>query len=210
MNPTTWYLTLAIWFIFVVPLVNLTMKRFGTVQGALVWALLSVLIGWDDTYCHYMIVLLVGIVAARGSLFELLDERVRGLGARSVLALVLAAVAAVLMVLQWRNHQAFGLTEGLVALAVALICHLLLTETPLGLPLVFLGRHATNMFLTHTMLYSFYFLGFFFGFRYWWLVTAVLVVVSLVVSLAIELVEQKSGYDARMAHLGERLFGPAN
>lgn len=206
LNPTTWYLTLATWFLFAVPLFNYSMDCLGTEIGTILWGGIAILLGRGDTYCHYMLVLLVGIAAARMDVVGCLDDWLKQSVMRGAVGLTAAVLAAGLMILQLQNRQAYGITEGAVALFCAIACHYVLSGKAVTRPLVFLGEHSTMMFLTHTLLYSYYFLGVFYERYYWWLITATLVVVSLIVALGIEWLGRVSGYDRLMESAGVRLF----
>ena len=208
LNPTAWYLTLAIWFIFLVPILNIIMDRMGTVLGTLFWMSTAIVLGYGNPYCQYLLCLLTGIFAARARLIEKADLFFNQPHQRLLVGLVSAVLAAGFMILRLQNHMGFGMTDAVVALLVAIICHMVLTKTLLGKGLVFLGEHSTNIFLFHTMLYSYYFLGFFFGFYYWWLVLLSLLVVSLLVGLVIEWLERVTGYEKFMAQLSDKLFLP--
>lgn len=58
----------------------------------------------------------------------------------------------------------------------------------------FLGKHATNIFLTHTFLYYYFYPDFIYSFRDSWKILGVLLAFSLCVSLAIELIKKLTGY----------------
>lgn len=205
LNPTWWYMTLAIWFIFLVPLVNVLADHLGTVPVLGAWGAFAVVYGYGDTYGTYLIVALVGVAMARTRAFSLLDAHITHTWQRVLVGFCALACAAVLLVLRLRGHMAFGLVDGLVALLMACACHELVAGSLLAAPLRLLGDNSTNMFLFHTPIYSYYFLGFFYGWRYWWLILLSLVVASLAFSLGLDWLKERSGYQRLMGAVGARI-----
>lgn len=67
--------------------------------------------------------------------------------------------------------------------------------------LEFLGKHATNIFLTHTFLYLYFYSDFIYSFRDSWKIMSVLLGLSLTLSILIELFKKYTGYNK----LAERL-----
>lgn len=76
--------------------------------------------------------------------------------------------------------------------------------------LAFLGKHATNIFLTHTFLYYYFYSDFIYSFRDSWKIMSVLLGLSLALSISIELFKKYSGYNKltekllRLAAAGEQ------
>lgn len=205
LNPTWWYMTLAILFLFLAPCVNALMDRVGLLPGLVACAAAAIALGRGNAYCIYTIVLLAGIVCARTEAFtkiaELLDTPPKRMAAIAVAVLA----EAMLMIALLREYTYFGITRALTAFCTALLCRLVLTDNALGRALEYLGEHSTNMFLFHNLLYCYYFPGFFFGLHYWWLVTAALIAASLFSGLLLEWLSEASGYLGAMEKLGRRV-----
>lgn len=62
-------------------------------------------------------------------------------------------------------------------------------------PLVFLGKHSMNIFLTHTLFSTYFFSNFIYGFGNPILIFIVLLAISLVLSIAIEFCKEKTRYN---------------
>lgn len=67
--------------------------------------------------------------------------------------------------------------------------------------LEFLGKHATNIFLTHTFLYYYFYSDFIYSFRDSWKILSVLLGISLALSILIELFKKYSGYNKLTAKI---------
>lgn len=76
-------------------------------------------------------------------------------------------------------------------IAYEFISHIPLLRTGLG----FIGGHATNIFLTHTFIYYYFYTDFIYSFHDSWLILLVLLGLSLGVSILIELFKKVSGYN---------------
>ena len=67
--------------------------------------------------------------------------------------------------------------------------------------LEFLGRHATNIFLTHTFIYYYFYSDFIYSFRDSWKILSVLSGLSLALSILLELLKKYSGYNRLTAKI---------
>lgn len=56
--------------------------------------------------------------------------------------------------------------------------------------LKFLGKHATNIFLTHTFIYYYFYTDFIYSFKKDWLILIVMLIVCTMLSIFIELVKK--------------------
>ncbi len=61
--------------------------------------------------------------------------------------------------------------------------------------LKFLGKHATNIFLTHTFVYYYFYTDFIYSFKKDWLILAIMLIICTVLSIFIELVKKISGFN---------------
>ena len=64
------------------------------------------------------------------------------------------------------------------------------------------GKHSDNLFFTHTLLYSYFFLDFYYSFQIPAVILVVLAATTLLLSIAIEAAKSCSGYSRRMDELG--------
>lgn len=211
LNPTWWYLSLAILLIFLAPFVMRLARSFGSlpvlVTGVLGTALFAV--GTDAVFL-YLASYLLGVFCHEGRVFEAwgawLSDRRHGTACRAVVS-----VSAFLLLLPLRNsYDHYGVVDALLAMLLCMVVMTCLRSVPLASrALRALGRHSSNIFLTHTLLYSYYFLGFYYSFRLPVVILAVLATTTLALSVALEWAKRASGYDALMGRLGERLLARA-
>ena len=67
--------------------------------------------------------------------------------------------------------------------------------------LKFLGKHSTNIFLTHTFIYLYFHSDFIYSFQYSWAILLVLLGLSLLVSIVIEGFKKITGYNKLVSKL---------
>lgn len=206
LNPTWWYMTLAIVLIFLLPPVMLAVRRFGSAFVLACVPLVLVFFGVCAPYDLYITSYLLGVFCSDRRLFDWwgqLGDGRRGVGA----AKTLLAAALFCVLLPFRmSYNYLGLVDALLALLLCMIVMTCLANVPvLSTAAAFLGRHSANIFFTHTLLYSYYFLDFFYSFRYPAVILLVLTVASLVLSILLDTVEKRTGYARRMRDVGERI-----
>lgn len=207
LNPTWWYMSVAIAAILLVPLLYRAMARIGEFPVLLLLVFAVYFTETQNNSTHYLFTLALGVASYRLDLFGWFGKI--GKGSRLVCAGKNIFVFLVFGVLFFSrtDYNFYGLTDGFAVLAFMLMAHTVLFRIPVVTHVMqLLGRNSANMFLVHNQLYSFYFLGFFYSFRHWALVVAALVIVSLVVSEGIELIKRKSRYYIVMEKAGEKVF----
>lgn len=206
LNPTWWYMTLAIVLIFLLPPVILAVWRFGSAFVLVCVPLVLVYFGVCAPYDLYITSYLLGVLCSDRQVFVWWGRL--GDGRPGVAAVkTLLAVALFCVLLPFRmSYNYLGLVDALLALLLCMIVMACLANVPvLTDAAAFLGRHSANIFFTHTLLYSYYFLDFFYSFRYPVVILLVLAVASLALSVLLDTVERRTGYVRRMRDLGERL-----
>ena len=206
LNPTWWYMSMAIAIILLMPFVIKAMKKFGSfaVLGMTVVALFFLDARNANTFYLFSVVL--GAACFENQIFEktarLWQTRRYGLFLKAFLEL-----GSFLVLLAFRsNYNYYGIVDGLIALVLAMLVSTVLVKIPVITDIMqLLGCHSGNMFLIHNQIYSFYFLGFIYSFGHWLLILLVLTVISLLVSMAMELVKKYSGYQKAMERLGQKI-----
>lgn len=187
LNPTWWYLSLALYIIIFMPFLMRAAKRWGALPvAALVMALMGFL-SLQSEASHHIFGLLLGIICYQYDLFHRLSDYCAESRAR-FWAVTLLLILGLSLIVRFRlDFRYFGIVDGLFAMGFAGLCGLFLAHVPLvNRTLELLGKHSSNMFLTHNLLYSFYFLDFYYSFRYPLVILAVLALTSLALSIAIE------------------------
>lgn len=206
LNPTWWYLSLAMLLIFATPFVMSAVRKFGSlpvlVVGVLGIAMFEV--GTDAVFM-YAASYLMGIFCHENGVLDgwkggLSDRR----GGHALKALL--ALGPFLLLLTYRNSfDHYGVIDALLATLMCMLVMTCLRRVPLvSTALGLLGRHSSNIFFTHTLLYSYYFLGFYYSLRYPVVVLTALGVTTLALSVVLEKAKETSGYNAFMSRLGKR------
>ncbi|MCC8100110.1 MAG: acyltransferase [Clostridiales bacterium] len=189
-NATWWYMSLAVLLVFCMPPIIALVKRlsWSTIPIAI---LVPRLCEWDmsTTMLRYLLVIIVGVLAAEHHLFERLLVWFRGLRCRAAFWCFFPVCVAIVGFLMWFICKK-GYASMLEAPAVFLLCfagYAYLSVIPLVKNiLAFLGKHSMNMFLTHTLIKAYFFNEFSYSFGYPELILLVLVADTLVLSLLLE------------------------
>ena len=195
LNPTWWYMTLAIFIIFVMPFIMYLTRKYGEITVLVVMNGSIYLLGTVNSSTFYLFSLLLGAVCMETGFFQRLTQITNKNNILKWIAFV-AEIFVLFVLLSYRtNYNLNGIVDGLLALTIACMVHTMLIHIPvISTAFGFIGKYSLNIFLFHTLLYSYYFLDFFFSFRYWFLIVLMLLVVSLLISVGIEYVKEKSGY----------------
>ncbi|MDO4617539.1 MAG: hypothetical protein Q4B03_08805 [Lachnospiraceae bacterium] len=179
-NETWWYMSLAIFLIFLLPVVIALYDKFGV--SILVVSLFIPYVLPVQDGSLYLFVVVLGIWAARSNYFHILKDwsskhsiLLPVLGS-SFLIYILGRIRLTLLLAFW--------TDALMALLVITLVFLLVDCTPLKLRgLAFIGNHSMNIFLVHTLLFEYYFTKWIYAPGNWILITLLLLAASLLVSI---------------------------
>ncbi|MDO5135740.1 MAG: acyltransferase family protein [Eubacteriales bacterium] len=191
LNETWWYMSVAILLIFVLPLFVRLYDSFGAC--VLAAAAMYSYFGLPFTaFTMYLFVIFLGIWAARSDLFLLLRQR---LGKASSLWFLAGNGGVLLLLCLMRLKWGYEYwLDGVIALLLSLELFVLIELR--GIPLrglAFLGKHSMNIFLTHTLIFEYYFTDFIYSFRNWFLITLALLGSSLLLSIGIEALKKIPG-----------------
>lgn len=221
-NKTWWYLSLATLLIYLIPVLTLIANRIGSARllaGFCAFALFVIpFIGLNmrPIVLRYMPSALTGMVCAQYQLFDrdplLKAERSqpdrRGLSVRSVAVWAFALLVTVYL---RRNLGRYWFFE---AITSAIICRIAISlDTIWGKLLDLIGRHSSNIFMSHTFIYSTFFSQQLFSLQWCWLIFAALVVSSLLLSMGIDGLKRLTRFDRFTAwvdsSIAARLAEPA-
>ena len=207
LNPTWWYMSLAISIILLMPLVLRLMDEVGALPVLGGSVVLLFFLDARNANTFYLFSMVLGAACFEARLFDRLgalwSSSRFGTDRKAVLEL-----AALLVLLAFRsNYNYYGIVDGLIAMVIAMLVSTVLIRIPVVTGVMqLLGRHSANMFLVHNQIYSFYFLGLIYSFGHWLLILAVLTAVSLLVSIAMELLKKYTGYQKLLGRAGQRLL----
>ncbi len=199
LNPTWWYMSVALYIIIFMPFLMMAAKRWGALPVAAGIMALVGLLSLQSEASHYIFGLLLGILCYHYDVFRRLRDYCEG-GRARLWAVSLLLLLFLCLIVRFRlDFRYFGIVDGLFAMGFTWLCGLLVARIPLANRcLELLGRHSANMFLTHNLLYSFYFLDFYYSFRHPLTILAALALTSLALSAVMELVKKITGYERRM------------
>ena len=204
MNGTWWYMSAAVMFIILLPLLYAGFEKLGTfLTLALLFVVPRLFAGYPG-YVHILSFLpafCTGMIFARHDLFKAWDRlcnkggTAAAVGRRALLFLLLALSYKLyhkLPLEQWWDVQ----WTVVPVMVIVFTYDVLSAIAPLREALVFLGKHATNVFLLHSFFCPYYFREFIYSPRYIWAILAALLAVSLAASLIVERLKTLVRYEA--------------
>ena len=189
-NETWWYLSVAIVVIFAAPVLTAAWEKFGVCVLGIAAALpiLGLNLG---PFTQYLLTLVLGIGTAKSGLLNRLTEfcSVK----RKKLIFIIADIVMILVLLYAGVKMGYRFwVNDILCLLIALLLFTVFDLKGRTLKVLpFLGKYSMNMFLTHTLIFEYYFTDFIYKGRNWLLITVVLAVISLAVSILIELLKKQ-------------------
>lgn len=193
MNPTWWYMSVAILLIFALPVLWQLVRKTG---GLLIFLLAVAMPASGLGKNQGMLCLLTAVVGVfcedRKILDKLADFSGRKKGRRIFCRLVLLGALAGLFVLKIKTGNRFWIVIYPVsAAAIAGLLCLTDGEGNIMKLLRFFGKYSMYMFLTHTFLKSYYLHDFIYGFGQAEIIYGVLVGASSILAVLLALLEKK-------------------
>lgn len=206
LNPTWWYMTLAILIIVLMPFIMNLIEKIGVSLVLIVG--ISVLFFWNasNPNTFYLFSLCLGAGCFENRMFErignLWREKRWGIWIKSCISIV-----TFLILLSLRtNYNYFGIVDGLLAMNLAALSSLFFIHIPIISSVIqYLGKHSGNIFLIHNQIYSYYFQSFIYSLGHWTVILFALLVVSLFVSILMEILKKALRYNKYMGILGEKI-----
>lgn len=206
LNPTWWYMTLAILIVVLMPFVMKLIEKMGT--SLVLFAGIGILffLNASNANTFYLFSLYLGVGCFESRLFErigeLWNDKKWGIWIKGFIAIV-----AFLILLSLRtNYNYFGIVDGLIAMNLAVLSSLLFVHIPIFSSVMqCLGKHSGNIFLVHNQIYSYYFQSFIYSFGHWIVILFTLLAVSFLVSVVMEILKKVLRYDKLMGILGMKI-----
>lgn len=189
LNPTWWYMELAILLIFAVPFLYAAVKKLGSYILAPM-LLLPFVFTLEPDVKRYFLVAAAGCVCACEGWFEkIFAWRVHT--AFKALAGVLLLAVTVLVRQNYMVYNQFAWVADVpAAMVVIWFGAELLGRIPvLSNVLKFIGRHSMNIFFVHTFFYMMLYRQFIYSFRYAGLILLVLLAISTLYSVILETIK---------------------
>lgn len=189
LNMTWWYMSLAIMIIFGMPFLYLLVEKIG--KYALIPAvLLPLAVELDEGVSRYLVVIVLGAVAARENWLQ-----ESGRDGRRIWKALGGAVLIMASVLIRQNYIVHSSFLWIIDAPIALLLCRFGGEIPGHIPgvrqiLVFFGKHSMNIYFVHTFFYMAIYQKFIYSFRYAGLIFVVLVAVTSVYSVILEFLKK--------------------
>ncbi len=183
-NETWWYMSLAFFLIFFVPVLILLYQYVGI--NLVIIAMFTKYLGINNDYLFCMV---CGIWCAQENVLEKINEiGFRALSGKAN-AMLKIFIEAILIVICY-NLRPFGFTYYIDAFFTVIVAELCM-DISVCFPLIgrimgVVGKHSGNIFLTHTIIFEYYFPGFIYGRKDWIAVLLILLSVCLLLSVGIE------------------------
>ena len=184
-NETWWYMSLAIFMIFLIPILVMIYNKVDICLVGVI-ALVPYLNLPYNAVSEYLFCMVLGIWLAKGEFFDTIRKRADTTLRRMIFLLLMPILIVVLAVLRTKGSFAYW-ADALTALCILSFLFVLMDEMKARLPvLTFIGKHATNIFLIHTLIFEYYFTDFIYKPKNCFLIFALLLITSLAASVVIE------------------------
>lgn len=206
LNPTWWYMTLAILIIVLMPFIMNLIEKIGVSLVLIVGISVLFFLNASNPNTFYLFSLCLGAGCFENRMFErignLWREKRWGIWIKSCISIV-----TFLILLSLRtNYNYFGIVDGLLAMNLAALSSLFFIHIPIISSVIqYLGKHSGNIFLIHNQIYSYYFQSFIYSLGHWTVILFALLVVSLFVSILMEILKKTLRYNKYMRILGEKI-----
>ena len=203
LNPTWWYMSLAIIIILLMPFIMQLMQRFGAFLVTFVTVILILMFHQLNPMTVYFFPVMLGAASSECRVFERADALWREKKGGQILKFILECLAFVFLLKYKSDYNYGGMLEGLMALDLALLVNGYFRKVPVVVQMLqYLGRHSANMFLMHNQIYSYYFLGFFYSMKHWVIITAAVTAASFLASVVMEKLKTITGYQKITERMG--------
>lgn len=199
-----WYISAAIAFILLLPLLDASLEKFGCVCTMGVLFLFPRMTNGFLGGVHFLSFLPIfclGMIFAKKDVFAKWQELMRRSGKWKKALIVLALIVLALIIYKLYYHlqlkKWWDVKFNVFPLAVIILCYTLGNLLPaLKSVLAFFGKHATNIWLIHAFIRHTYTEAFTYGFGHFAVIIAVLFVISLVLSIVIEFMKKTLHYQS--------------
>lgn len=200
LNETWWYMSVAIFLIFTMPIFIKFVKSTGFLAIPLAILLptffsISVYtpIGW------YLLTIVLGILFAEYKLFERITHYLNYSLYKQIVGGFAIIVGWCVLIVFRSKFGYVNIADGILAILTCLICYLYLSKLPiLSSILKVIGIHSGNLFLIHTFIVSYYTKDFTYSFKYSFLILIVAIISTLCISKLIELLKKLLHYDSQI------------
>ncbi|MDE6759413.1 MAG: hypothetical protein K2J90_01895 [Lachnospiraceae bacterium] len=208
LNATWWYMSIAHFMIFLIPVLVVIYERIGRLLPVIV-----LFVGIPHPHLNpYFFALVMGIFSAQDNFFERTYDVFSQINSQSVKKFIrglefMGCVFAVLLLIYLRRQT--NLTyyiDGIIPFFVCYACMILKDIFSfLHSVLEFIGMYSMNIFFIHTFIYFYFFKEFIYWSKNWMLIFMTLLAVCLLVSVIIECIKKWSGFYSLIGTISKRI-----
>ena len=204
LNSTWWYMSIAVLFVFSVPLFAKLYKKIGIVPTLLLVIFVPRIIGWEyvnSSYISFLFPVLLGMIFAENNLMVRIAnfKITKNQYVNKILKFVIEIALIIIIYIVYTRLPAklfWEIRYGIMP--VILMCYLY--EFFIDIPVIknilkFLGKHSMNIFLIHTFIQFYYLEDFVYSQGNFMKIAFVLLLISLLISIVLELFKKLIRYD---------------
>lgn len=186
LNVTWWYMPLAIFLIFLVPIFYIIYKKAGFLAIPFLLLLVGGMYGGN-----YLRVALWGIICQNEKIFERLHAA-GGTKPKTLVIKFCICILAIVLLGSTTIHTGLWIRiSGIWTFLIVYFCYEFITRIFLLREILkFFGKHSMNIFLIHTFIYYYWYQDFIYAFKWDVLIVVMLLFISLISSVAIEKVKE--------------------
>lgn len=199
MNPTWWYMRIAIGLYLLLPVLYKVLKYSAELLLSISFFALILPIPYFERFKIWLFPFVLGLCFSKYNLFDKFEKRLNsGIKKTSVCFLVVAITAYLR-----RNPFYANLNiDAFFAVAVVLFAFLLLSKIPvLNKFFEELGKYSAQIFMFHTFIYSNYFKDLIYGCKYSLLIFIVMTIVCYIIARLLEWLKHIVRYDRLLIKL---------
>jgi hypothetical protein len=192
LNATWWYMAVAIFLIFLIPIIIGMYKDNGMLL-VIAAVFINYFVDVDNSFLKIFFCVIFGICCAEEEIIEKITafHLIKYSKLNAIIKVIgyLFFIVA-LFFIRGKTSYAYYI-DALLTLVFCCFCMELNILLPIiSKPISFLGKYSMNMFFIHTLIYYYYFTEFIYGFNNWILITMALIITSLLGSVIIEKVKR--------------------
>ena len=203
MLETWWYMSAAIIFILMVPVVYLFSKKVGYLPIMMIVVMVPRILnmeypGGQSPYT-FLLPLILGMMFSDYNLFDRISgflQKKKTVYVASFFVMVLMLVFYYYIYCSIEYWFMWELEQGILPVFVIIFFRYFIIRIPiLSQLLEFIGKHSMNIFLTHNIIRQIYFNKFIYSFKNFMVIFIVLLLISLAISIVLEFLKKLCRYD---------------
>ena len=204
MNLAWWYMSLALLFIVITPiLVFLNKNKIASIVITI--AIVSILLVDEralGSTIYYLLSLEFGVICAKYSLFEKGSQLFSD---KKCLDIFIASALIIFLFFVRTKWIYLFACDALIAMCICYIVYRITTIIKNERIVFFIGKHSTNAFLIHTFIYYIYLSDLIYFPRYFLAIWILLLLVTLLISISLERIKTIIKYNQFCTHILQKI-----